>query len=142
MRTGIGPVPARGEKMQTMTVNEVVEKIDFPVTLRQAQYTDKNGVVRNGVGKQVVREDTNNALCGVSDTYGLIKHSDAISPILSALDGMEFNIRALHQDHSGCKVMVNAISKQAWTIAKGDDVYLSLLFSNSYFRTQIGRAHV
>jgi len=124
-----------------MEMNEVLEKIDFPVSLRPAMYVDKDGELKQGVGQQVVREDTNQSLSFVSDTYGLLTHGQCLAPVVRALDGMNFKIKALRMDGQGRRVLVHAISEKTWNIGQGDDVALSLYFANSYDRAQALKAY-
>jgi hypothetical protein len=124
-----------------MEINQVLEKIDFPVSLRPAMFVDKDGTLRQGVGQQVVREDTNQSLSFVSDTYGLITHGQCLGPVVQALDGMDFTMKALRMDSAGRRVLVHAISKKTWNVGQGDDVALSLYFANSYDRAQALKAY-
>lgn len=126
--------------MSNMTINEVVEKLSFPVSLRPAMFVDKDGVVRKGAGQQVVREDNNKALSFVSDTYGLIPHGSVFTPVVQALDGMEFSFKRFLSDGDGRRVLVHAVSKQEWEIAPNDKVKISLLLANSYDRAQAFKA--
>jgi hypothetical protein len=124
-----------------MEINKVLEQINFPVSLRPAMYVDKDGNMKQGVGQQVVREDTNKALSFVSDTYGLITHGQCLGPVVQALDGMDFSVKALRMDSAGRRVLVHAISKKMWNIGQGDDVALSLYFANSYDRATALKAY-
>lgn len=127
--------------MKMKTFNEVIEALDFPVSKRDNYFRGHNGKLERGVGKQIFREDMNVSLANVSDTYGLIPHLKALKPILSALDGLDFDLRDYYQDHFGKKVMVKAVSRQGWKIGNledgsDDEVRMTLLLSNSYDRTQ------
>lgn len=129
------------------TVKEVVEALNFPVSLRDNTVTDNDGKFIRGIGKQVFREDRNVSIANVSDTYGLLKHGACLSPILSALDGMDFTMQKYYMDHDGRRVMVKALSKQSWNVGKlengGDDVVrMTLMLSNSYDRTSSLRINV
>jgi len=120
------------------TFKEAVAELNFPVTLRPNLFTSEgpqNGTVLRGIGQQVYRQDKNLAIANVSDTYGLVPHGAALQPVLQALDGLDFDLQAVKMDHDGRRVMVKAISRQGWTIAEGDEVRLTLMFINSYDRT-------
>ena len=123
-----------------MDFNEMVKALSFPVSKRPVYYMENGQPVR-GVGCNIVREDRGVAIANVSDTYGLIPHALALKPVLAALDGMGFNLKAHYMDHDGRRVMVKAVSQQGWTIGKladgkDDEVRLTLLLSNAYDRTQ------
>jgi len=123
------------------TFAEVINDLDFPVSKRDNMFRGINGKIERGVGQQIYREDMNVAIANVSDTYGLIPHVKALRPILSALDGLDFDLKQSYQDHFGKKVLVKAVSRQGWKIGKldngnDDEVRMTLLLSNSYDRTQ------
>ncbi|MHC4726917.1 MAG: DUF932 domain-containing protein [Planctomycetota bacterium] len=147
------------------TFENVLEALDFPVSKRDNLFRNKNGKIERGVGQQIYRSDMDVAIANVSDTYGLIPHIKALRPILSALDGMDFDIKDFYQDHFGKRVMVKAISRQGWVVGKlpkgqrnidhgtgtlgnrpiavdDDEVRMTLMFSNSYDRTQALKINV
>jgi len=136
--------------------DEVVEALSFPVSKRPNMIQDAKGNMVRGVGCNVWREDRNVGIANVSDTYGLIPHAASLKPVLAALDGMGFDLKAHYMDHDGRRVMVKALSQQSWSIGKlpngqtindhggllkgtdltDDRVKLTLLLSNAYDRTQ------
>ncbi len=140
------------------TLEEVVKAIDFPVEMRENTTTNNAGQTVRGIGKQVWRVDRDKSIANTSDTYGLITHAASLKPALAALDGMDFEMKQFYMDGDGRRVMVKALSKQAWSVGKlpsdarrpfihshnaidemlaaGEDVVrLSLFLGNSYDRT-------
>lgn len=138
------------------TMQEVVNTLNFPVSLRANMATDMSGNLVRGLGQQVLREDRNVFISDVSDGYGLVQHGTALAPVLQVLDGLDFMLKDVKMDHDGKTVMVKAHSNQSWAIGKlpngkvindhggllkgvdltDDRVVLVLEFSNSYDRTK------
>jgi hypothetical protein len=138
------------------TFNEVINALNFPVSLRANMAEDVNGWMVRGLGQQVLREDRNVFIADVSDGYGLVQHGASLAPVLQVLDGLDFILKAVKMDHDGKTVMVKAHSRQSWAIGKlpngqvindhggllkgtdltDDRVVLVLEFSNSYDRTK------
>ena len=124
-----------------MNFQQAIDRISFPVAKVPVFIQNNAGAYLKGVGCNIVRTDTNKAISQVSDTYGLIPHGDALTPILAALDGMGFDLKQTLVEGDGRRVMVKALSQKSWTVGNlkdgsSDDIRMTLLLSNSYDRTQ------
>lgn len=98
---------------KTLTVSEVLDKVDFPVKLGRI-FTESGKVIP---GKMVVeRTDTRQSLGIVSPDYKIIKHVDAMREPLKVLSGEGYKCKGVNFTRGGAKVAIDLISDEARVI--------------------------
>ncbi len=124
---------ALAETKETKNINEVLKTLDFKFEKRQACIEGTNIPIP---GRVVCRVDTPKPIpiAWVGESYGLVPHGTILKPLLTGL-GDEFDIKKTVIERHGRRVMVEALSKESWSVVRGDRVHMKLCFVNSLDRT-------
>jgi len=122
---------ALAQVINTESVAAVLKSLSFPVAKEDAFTKDGQRIP----GKVIVRTDTRKPLSWVGDTYGLIPHSTMLEPVLKEFAD-QFVIKRTVIEREGRRVEVDLLSKEQFSVIKGDAVRLKISMLNSLDRTQ------